>query len=260
MTRTDLERGRFLTTRWSVVLAAASPEEPLRRAALEDLCATYWYPLYAYVRRSGYDADAAADLTQDFFARILEREDLRRVDRERGRFRAYVLAAMKHLLVNRRASGRAAKRGGGRVPVSIDVEDAEVRFDREPRDERTPEAAFERAWAEAAIARAFERLREEQTRIGRGGLFDDLTPALIGTEDGLPYAEVAARHRTSENAVKVAVHRLRGRLGELLREEVGGTVAGHADVEAEIRALFEALGAPAPEPPGAAGGDSAIAP
>lgn len=240
-----IRRGaEFLTTRWSVVLAARSDDEPTRRAALEDLCATYWYPLYAYVRRRGHAADTAADLTQDFFALLLARDDLRRVDRERGRFRAFVLAALKHMLVNRGESDRALKRGGGRSAFSIDAQDAEARFGREIEDARTPEAVFERAWAEATIARAFDRLRVEQARIGREELFDDLVPALSGTDDALPYAAIAARRGTSENAVKVAVHRLRRRLGELLREEVGGTVDDRTDVEQELRDLFAALRGP----------------
>jgi len=239
-----------LTTRWSMVVAAASHDEPSRRAALEELCSAYWYPLYAYVRRSGFDAHSAADVTQNFFARILEREDLRRVDRERGRFRAFLLTALKHALVNRRENERTLKRGGGRNAFSIDADEAETRFHREPRDERTPESAFERAWAEAVIARALDRLRDEQARIGRGNLFDDLAPALAADDDALPYAEIAAQNGTSENAVKVAVHRLRKRLGELLRDEVSATLENPAEVEPEIRELFAAFGRPSPPAPG----------
>lgn len=241
MPSTSGHDARFLTTRWSLVVAAASRDEPARRAALEELCAAYWYPLYAYVRRSGFEAHTAADLTQEFFARILAREDIARVDPERGRFRAFLLTAMKHMLVNQREAARAQKRGGGRESFSIDVGEAEGRFGREPVDERTPEATYERAWAEAVIARALERLRAEQERIGRGALFDDLAPALSGADDGLPYAEIAARRGTSENAVKVAVHRLRKRLGELLRDEVGATLADPRELEPEIRALFAAF-------------------
>lgn len=237
---------RFLTTRWSVVLAAGTAAEPLRRVALEELCAAYWYPLYAFARRSGFDADAAADLTQDFFAQLLTRADLQRADRERGRFRTYMLTALRHMIVNHREAQRTLKRGGGKAPISIDARDAETRFGREPIDARTPEHAFERAWAEAVIARAFERLREEQTNIGREPLFDALRPVLLAALDAPRHAEVAARFSVTENSVKVAVHRLRRRLGELLREEVGATLERSEDVETELAELFAAFAKPAP--------------
>ncbi|MBL8857639.1 MAG: sigma-70 family RNA polymerase sigma factor [Planctomycetes bacterium] len=244
MTQAPRGSARFLTTRWSVVLAARSAAEPLRRVALEELCAAYWYPLYAFARRSGFDADAAADLTQDFFAQLLSRTDLQRADRERGRFRTYMLAALRHMIVNHREARRTLKRGGGTAQLSIDAHDAETRFGREPVDARTPELAFERAWAEAVIARAFERLREEQARIGREPLFDALRPALLAADDAPPYAEVAARFSVTENSVKVAVHRLRRRLGELLRDEVGATLERPEEVEAEIAELFAAFSTP----------------
>jgi RNA polymerase sigma-70 factor (ECF subfamily) len=232
---------RFLTTRWSVVLASSAAEEPHRRAALEELCTRYWYPLYAYVRRSGYEANLAADLTQEFFARLLEREDLRAVDPARGRFRSWLLTVLRHFLVNERERARTQKRGGGRVPIALDADDADSRFAREPADTRTPELAFRRAWAQTAIDRALTCLRVEQERVGRSSHFDALRSALVSDDDAPPLAEVAASLGTNENAVKVALHRLRKRFGELLREELSGTLERPSDVEDEIRELFEAF-------------------
>jgi RNA polymerase sigma-70 factor (ECF subfamily) len=232
---------RFLTTRWSVVLASSAAAEPHRRAALEELCARYWYPLYAYVRRSGHDANQAADLTQEFFARLLERDELRRVDPARGRFRNWLLTVMQHFLASERERQRAQKRGGGKAPVAIDAHDADSRFAREPADERTPELSFRRAWAETAIEHALARLRQEQASVGRAAQFDALRPALAAEGDAPPHADVAAALGSSENAVKVALHRLRRRFGELLRDEVGGTLERPADLEDEIRDLFDAF-------------------
>ncbi len=232
---------RFLTTRWSVVLASSAADETHRRAALEELCARYWYPLYAYVRRTGRDADQAADLTQEFFARLLAGDELRRVDPARGRFRNWLLTVLQHFLASEREKQRAEKRGGGRALFAFDADEADSRFAREPADSRTPELAFRRAWAVSAIEHALARLRDEQARIGRAEHFDALRPALVGDGDALPHAGVAAALGSNENAVKVALHRLRKRFGELLRDELAGTVDGAPDVEDEIRELFEAF-------------------
>ena len=232
----------FATTRWSVVLAAGSSAEPRGRAALEQLAAVYWYPLYAFVRRSGHGADEAADLTQGFFALLLERDDLRRADPTRGRFRNWILVALRHFLANEREKARAHKRGGGHAPVSIDASAADSRFAHEPVDVRTPETAYRRAWAEAALTSAHTRLRAEQERIGRAAHFDALRPALVADDDAPPQAEIAARLGLSENAVRVALHRLRARFGELVRDEVAGTLEQPDDVADELRELFDALG------------------
>lgn len=240
----------FATTRWSVVLAAGStdPAHVARgRAALGELAALYWYPLYAFVRRAGHGADDAADLVQAFFALLLEREDLRRADPARGRFRNWLLVALRNFLANERERERALRRGGGRTQLSIDAlaidgDDADARFAREPADERTPEARFEREWAEAVLASALARLRAEQERIGRAAHFDALRPALVADDDAPAHAHVAAALDLSENAVRVALHRLRTRFGELVRDEVAGTLERPADVDAELRELFDALG------------------
>jgi RNA polymerase sigma-70 factor (ECF subfamily) len=231
----------FLTTRWSVVLAAGGVPSETRRAALDELARAYWYPLYAFARRRGLAADVAADRTQGFFALLLEREDVARADPARGRFRAFLLTAFRHHLADERDKERALKRGGGSALLAIDVGDAEARFVREPVDRDTPEAAFERAWVAEVLARAFARLREEQDRIGRAALFDLLRPALAAEDDAPRFAAVAAELGTTENAVKVAAHRLRKRYGELLRDEIAATVSDPGDpaeVEAELRALF----------------------
>jgi RNA polymerase sigma-70 factor (ECF subfamily) len=228
----------FLTTRWSVVLAGAQAPPLERRAALEDLARAYWYPLYAFARRRGLGADEAADHTQGFFALLLERGDVARADPQRGRFRAFLLTAFEHHLANERERARALKRGGGKPTLSLDARTAESRFGREPADEETPERLYERAWVRELIARTFERLGAEQERIGRAALFERLRPSLAAEDDAPRHARVAAELGLTENAVKVAAHRLRRRFGELLREEVAGTLSDPAEVEAELRFLL----------------------
>ena len=238
----------FLTTRWSVV-AAAGRGQPGRsapaevRAALSELCAAYWPPLYAFARRRGSAPDEAADHVQDFFARLLEKGDLAAADPQRGRFRAWLLTAFKHHASNVRDRERAQKRGGGRAPLSLDAAEAEQRFGPQLTDPRTPEAEFERRWALLVLDRALERLAVEQRRAGKARELDELRPVLVAGEEGAPYAEIAERLGRSEGAVKVAVHRLRRRYGELLREEVAGTLADEREVEEEIGALLRALSA-----------------
>lgn len=232
---------RFLTTRWSVVLEAGSSASPRRTAALDDLARAYWFPLYAYARRSGVARDEAADLVQEHFARIVERGDLATLDPARGRFRGWLLAGLKNLLANRRDHARAAKRGGGALHLSIDPTEAESRLSIDPADPRAPELSFEREWALTVIGRARSRLAAEQARAGKSALHDALAPALAADDDALSHAEVAARTGVTENAVKVALHRLRRRLGELIRDEVAGTLGPGEDVESEIRALLAAL-------------------
>ena len=238
----------FLTTRWSVVAAAGrgqpgSTAPPDVRAALSELCAAYWPPLYAFARRRGSAPDEAADLVQDFFARLLEKGDLAAADPQRGRFRAWLLTAFKHHASNVRDRARAAKRGGGKAPLSLDASDAEQRFGPQLADPRTPEAEFERRWALLVLDRALARLAAEQQRAGKTRELDELRPFLVAGEEGAPYAQIAERLGRSEGAVKVAVHRLRRRYGELLREEVAGTLADPQAVEEEIAALMAALAA-----------------
>jgi RNA polymerase sigma-70 factor (ECF subfamily) len=235
-----VEPSRFATTRWSLVRAARDPLAPESRTALAALCDVYWYPLYAYIRRRGHDADRAQDLTQELFARLLEKDGLASVDEGRGRFRSFLLAACRHFLSNQRDHDRAGKRGGGRPPLSLDGLDAEGRYRREPAHQETPERLFERRWALSLLDRVLSRLREEHVASGKERLFEHLKGQLTG--DGVPHAQTAAELGMTEGAVKVAVHRLRGRYREILRDEIAQTLDDPADVEDEVRALFAALG------------------
>jgi RNA polymerase sigma-70 factor (ECF subfamily) len=232
----------FATTHWSLVLAARDRAEPGAADALASLCGLYWYPLYAYVRRRGHGADEAHDLTQEFFARLLEKDYLADVDRDRGKFRAFLAAACNHFLANEHDRARAKKRGGGRRVLSLGAADAEGRYRAEPADDLTPEKLFERRWALALLQQVMTRLRDEFEAKGKGRLFDRLRGFLVG-EKGGGYRRAADELGLSEGAVKVAVHRLRQRYRALLREEIGRTVATPEQVEEEVRELFAALGA-----------------
>lgn len=225
----------FLTTRWSLVLSAGRGES---RAALESLCGSYWYPLYAFARRKGEPHERAADLVQGFFLVLLERRDLDALAPERGRFRSFLLAALSHHMANERDREHAAKRGGG--AVHIDLSDADTRYALEPADEETPETLFTRRWAVEVLSRTFERLEQEHSGPDKRALFEALKPELQGASEST-YAEIAARLATTEGAVKTAAHRLRKRWRELLRAEVAGTLSDPADVDDEIRGLFAAL-------------------
>jgi len=239
---------RFLTTRWSVVLragragAADQAAAGEGRAALERLAESYWAPLHAYVRRRGYDEEAARDLTQDFFARLLERRDVATAAPELGRFRSFLLTALQRFLVNAEERARAEKRGGGRRPLSLDAHAGEARAAPEPAHADTPERVFERAWAEAVLARTLLRLAEDYGARGKGALFAALREHLVAGEGGAPYAELGRGLGLSEGAVKVAVHRLRARYRTQLRREIADTVEDAADVDDELRRLFLALG------------------
>jgi RNA polymerase sigma-70 factor (ECF subfamily) len=233
---------RFPTTHWTCVAEAGDPDPERSRAALAELCSAYWYPLYAFVRRRGHTADEAADLVQGYFARLLEKGVLAAADRDRGRFRSFLMADCAYHLSHERARSSAQKRGGGRAAVSIDVRDAEGRFLREPADHLTPEQLFERAWAVALLERVLAALGDEYERGGRGEVFERLRFVLTGGGKAVPYAEVAAALGTTEGTVQVAAHSLRRRYGELLRGQIAATVSDPADVEDEIRSLFAALG------------------
>ena len=231
----------FVTTHWSVVLSAGSRDTGQARDALARLCQTYWHPLYAYVRRLGHSPHDAQDLTQEFFARLLEKNFLAGVSEARGRFRSFLLASLKHFLVNEWRRARAQKRGGGRVPIPIDAAAGETSIGFEPADDMTAEKIYERRWALTLLDRVLRRLREEHVRDGKERLFEQLKPTLTEASRTVRYAEIAARLGTSEGAVKVAVHRLRQRYRELLRAEIAETVAGPDEVEDELRNLFAAL-------------------
>ena len=224
----------FHPTRWSLVLAAAGSDENARQA-LSTLCATYWYPLYAFARRRGADAHSAEDLVQGFFARLLERNDLAAADPGRGRFRAYLLTAFKNFTSNVRRAERTVKRGGGQVPLSLDLREADGRYAVEPADERPPEDVFERAWAQSVLRAATERLRADYDARGRAVIFEGLLQYLGGAD--VSYADTARALGMTEGAVRVAVHRLRQAFGVALRAEIAQTVADPGEVEGELVAL-----------------------
>jgi RNA polymerase sigma factor (sigma-70 family) len=232
---------RFMTTHWSVVLAAADASSPDCDRALATLCKTYWYPLYAFVRRQGHAAHEAEDLTQEFFARILEKQYLDGVGPEKGRFRTFLLVCLRRFLANEWDRQRALKRGGGRAPLSIDFADADARYRLEPAHELTAERLFERRWALTLLEQVLAGLAAEMRRSGKGELFDALKVYLAASTSAPPHADVAGRLNMTEGAVKVAVHRLRGRYRQLLREEIAKTVGDEAEVEEEIGRLFAAL-------------------
>jgi RNA polymerase sigma-70 factor (ECF subfamily) len=227
----------FQTTHWSVVLAAG---EPGGGEALAELCESYWHPLYAFARRKGNDPEVARDLTQGFFAMLLEKNWVADADPDRGRFRAFLLTAFRRYVGHERERGRAKKRGGGRRQLSLDFEDGERRYTLMPSHDLTPERIFERRWAITLLDLALEGLAREWEEAGRSELFAALRPRLAGGE-AAPYAEVAERFGMTEAAVKVSVHRLRARYRELLRIEVGRTLADPSEVDDEIRRLKSAL-------------------
>jgi len=243
---TDIPSGAcsgFPTTRWSMVLSAGEGSLPNAQAALERLCRAYWYPLYAYVRRQGRSVEEAQDLTQEFFARLLQKEYLRHTDPARGRFRTFLLTALKRFLVNDWEKGRAARRGGGQQIISWDERVTETRFLAESADQSTPEKAFEKRWALIVLEQVLERLRDEFTASGHAERFERLKVLLWGEKGSPPYVEVAAELGLTEGALKVAVHRLRQRYRELLRAEVANTVARPEDVDDELRHLIAVISA-----------------
>lgn len=233
--------GRFATTRWSVVCAAGR-EDSAARTALASLCETYWYPLYAFLRRRGCSREEAEDVTQAFFARLLERGWVRSADRDRGRFRTFLLTALSRFLGKERDKERATKRGGNRVRLSLDFEAGEHRYQLEPVEEQTPDRLFERRWAMTVLDRVLIRLEDEHADDpARAAKFAALKPLMTAATDAAPYATVAATLGMTEAAVKVAVHRLRKRYKELLHDEVSQTVSDPAAIEQELADLRSAL-------------------
>jgi DNA-directed RNA polymerase specialized sigma24 family protein len=231
----------FATTHWSVVLAAADTKSPHGKDALEKLCRTYWYPLYAYVRRKGYDAHHAQDLTQEFFARLLARNYLSVADRNRGKFRSFLLGSLEHFLAREWTKAHAQKRGGGQAVISLDETNPENRYLLEPAHELTAEKIYDRRWATTLLGQAMSRLREECVASQKGDLFGKVEGFLSGEKGETSYADVAAALKMSEGAVKVAVHRLRKRYGELVRAEIAQTVATAEEIDEELHYLFTAL-------------------
>ena len=230
---------QFPTTRWTLVVAAGDPHRKEARAALVSLCENYWYPLYAYLRRRGYPADRAQDLTQEFFIRVLEGRYLDRADPDKGRFRSFILTSLKFFAADEEDRDRAQKRGGGTVEP-LEFPSGEQRYQREPAHDETPERIFERRWALTVLDRVVEKLREEFVQHGRPEHFERLKVFLLGQSDA-PYAALAGEMNTSEGALKVAIHRLRKRYRELFRQEIADTVADAAEVESELRFLAAVL-------------------
>jgi len=230
----------FATTRWTVVLAAGRPGSPQAVVALEELCRTYWFPLYAYIRRRGQTREDAEDLTQAFFARLLEKGFLESADAERGRFRAFLLTALKRFLANEWDRSRTLKRGGGDPPLPLDPQQADSQFLAASND-LPPDRAFDREWAVALLERVIIGLRDECIAEGRGGQFNVLRVFLMSGTGTESHASAGTKLGLAEGAVRVAVHRLRKRYRQLLRSEVAHTLAEGADVEAEMAALFGAF-------------------
>lgn len=229
---------RFATTRWSVVRAAGGGSTAGGRAALETLCAGYWYPLYAFARRNGRDSDSAQDSVQGFFAKLIEKETLAAADPGRGRFRDFLLVAFLNHLRNEAESANAIKRGGGRRVLPL--ENAEGRFLAEPAHQATPDRLYERDWAIAVLERVLAGLRQDYAGAGKGRLFDALKETIAGGEKALHESRAEALGMTA-GALKVAAHRLRERYRQALRDEIASTLADGEDVDDEIRALFATL-------------------
>jgi RNA polymerase sigma factor (sigma-70 family) len=231
----------FPRTHWSVVLVAARSTSPRSHEALAQLCAAYWHPLYAFIRRRGNSAEEAKDLTQAFFARLLAKQSLKGISDGGGRFRSFLLAAVKHFLANEWHKLQAQKRGGTETILSLDTETAEGRYQVELAGGDSPELVFERRWAWALLDQVIDQLRADYVAKGKGKLFESLRTCLSGDPSYIPYAQLGAELALSEGAVKVAVHRLRKRYGELLRVEIAKTVSRPEDIHDEIRHLISVL-------------------
>ncbi len=239
----SLPDGRFSTTRWTIVSAAArQTESPEVRRALDSLCQSYWFPIYAYLRRRGYRKDQSEDYTQAFIAHLLEKQGLQHVEPRKGRFRSYLLAALNNFLIDDWRHEQAQSRGGGKRFISLDVVDAEHRYSLEPIDALSPERLFDRSWALTVIRCALEALRSEYESAGKQKLFDRLKGHITQEQYIGTYGEAVADLGISEGAARVTVHRMRARLGELIRAGVAETVNSSKQLEEDIGQLFTALG------------------
>lgn len=241
MTHAHQHGEQFSTTHWSLVVQAGDKGHPEAARALEALCRRYWFPLYAFVRREGHGDHDAQDLTQAFFTRFLEKDYLREVDQGRGKFRSFLLASLRHFLSNARDHANAAKRGGGRPVLALDFSQAEDRYAHEPTSHWTAEKLYHRRWALAALQAVLTRLRGEWDARGRREFSAAVEDWITGGTPARTHAQVAADFNMTEGAVKNAVHRLRRRYRELLREEIAQTVAHPGEVDEEIQELFAAL-------------------
>lgn len=241
MSFTPNDTSRFATTHWSVVLAAGDSKSPEHEKALIRLCQAYWFPLYAYLRRQGYDRHQAEDWTQAFFVQILDKHRLSRVSPKPGKFRSFLLTALKNFVSDEHDRARAIKRGGTQKTLSLNFETAESQYTLEPTDELSPEKLFERAWALAVLEQTMDRLEAELTNTNKKELFDSLRVYVCGESTTATYCNAAAQLNMTENAVKIAVHRLRRRYRELLRNEIAQTVLTNDQVDEEICCLFAAV-------------------
>jgi RNA polymerase sigma-70 factor (ECF subfamily) len=235
------QKSEFNSTHWSRVVLAAQANSPEGDSALAELCRVYWQPLYFFVRRQGQNPEDAQDLVQGFFARLLEKKYLKDADREKGKFRSFLLVAFKRFMADERDRANRLKRGGGQPTLSLDAGSAESCYVTEPADQMTPERIFDQRWAMALLEQIRTRLKGEFTADGKARVFEELRVFLSGEKVETSYAEVGQRLGLGESNVKVTVHRLRQRYRELLREEIGKTVASPEAVNEEIKALFSAL-------------------
>ncbi len=231
----------FATTRWTLVVNAGKSRTPQSARALEELCEIYWYPLYAYARHNAQSREDAEDLTQGFFASFLQHNYLKGLDPSHGRFRAFLLASFKHYVINEHHRAHRQKRGGNVAPLSLDWQDADERYGLEPADNLSPDKLFDRAWAILLLDRVIGRLREECAAQDKANLFERLKLGLTAGKGAIDYPQTAADLKVSEAALRVAVHRLRRRYRELLREEIGQTLSDPAHADEELSALFGAF-------------------
>ncbi len=231
----------FATTHWSVVVAAGKDESLPARSALETLCRAYWYPIYVYVRRKGHGPDDAQDLTQEFFSQLISKQHLRLADRNKGKFRTFLLATLDYFLAREWSRAHRQKRGGQFSFISLDQQTPEERYRIEPPDNDTPEKKFLRQWALTVLKQTMEALERECETNGKGGLFREARSLLSGERDAGAYARISQRQAMGEGAVRVAVHRLRQRYGELLRSEIAQTVGTTEEVDEEMRCLLQVL-------------------
>lgn len=239
-TQNDSNR-RFATTQWSMVRAVGDGDSAVAKSALQELCQIYWYPLYAYVRHQGNQPETAADLTQAFFTDLLSRDDLKQVDPAHGKFRSFLIASIKHFLLNQWDKQRAQKRGGGKKILSIDFADADSRYRNEPAHENTSDRIFEKQWALTLLDRANLALQKEFEKRGKSHQFEKLRIFLAGKSPETTMAVIAGQLNMTEVAAKVAVHRMRQRFGEFLRAEIEKTVDQPGDIDSEIQHLFDVL-------------------
>jgi DNA-directed RNA polymerase specialized sigma24 family protein len=231
----------FATTHWSVVLAAGQGESAQAQRALETLCRAYWYPIYAYVRRKGYKPEEAQDLTQEFFAQLIAKEHFRFADRTKGKFRGFLLARLDYFLAREWSRAHRQKRGGQFTFISMDEHPPEERYQLEPADLETPEKKFLRQWALTVLKQAMNALQKECEAHAKGPLFREARNLISGERHPAAYAQISKTLNMAEGAVRVAVHRLRQRYGELLRQEVANTVTSQEEIDEELRYLFQIL-------------------